>query len=166
MIEAHWLYDAPFEKIDAVVHQESIVHSLVLFSDGAALAQLGYPDMRVPIQLALTYPERLPCETPLDLPKLGKLTFLPFPEEKFPCFPLAIAAGKAGGIMPTVLNAAAEEAVRAFLNGRITFPAIAETIQDALGAVPQASAESFLQLSEADGAARRRASKFIDTHGK
>ena len=166
IIEAKWLYGAPFEKIEAVVHPESIVHSLVYFADGAALAQLGYPDMRVPIQLALTYPERLPCEAPLDLPALGKLTFLPFPEEKFPCFPLAIAAGKAGGIMPTVLNAAAEEAVRAFLNGRITFPAIAETIQDALGAVPQASAESFLQLSEADKAARRRASKFIDTHGK
>lgn len=166
VIEAKWLYHADFSQIEAVVHPESIVHSLVYFADGAALAQLGYPDMRVPIQLALTYPERLPCETPLDLPKLGKLTFLPFPEEKFPCFPLAIAAGKAGGIMPTVLNAAAEEAVRAFLNGRITFPAIAETIQDALGAVPQASAESFLQLSEADGAARRRASKFIDTHGK
>ena len=166
VIEAKWLYHADFSQIEAVVHPESIVHSLVYFADGAALAQLGYPDMRVPIQLALTYPERLPCETPLDLPKLGKLTFLPFPEEKFPCFPLAIAAGKAGGIMPTVLNAAAEEAVRAFLNGRITFPAIAETIQDALGAVPQASAESFLQLSEADKAARRRASKFIDTHGK
>ena len=166
VIEAKWLYHADFSQIEAVVHPESIVHSLVYFADGAALAQLGYPDMRVPIQLALTYPERLPCEAPLDLPKLGKLTFLPFPEEKFPCFPLAIAAGKAGGIMPTVLNAAAEEAVRAFLNGRITFPAIAETIQDALGAVPQASAESFLQLSEADKAARRRASKFIDTHGK
>ena len=156
MIEAHWLFGVPAGDIEVVIHPESIVHSLVYFADGAALAQLGYPDMRVPIQLALTYPERLPCETPLDLPALGKLTFLPFPEEKFPCFPLAIAAGKAGGIMPTVLNAAAEEAVRAFLNGRITFPAIAETIQDALGAVPQASAESFLQLSEADGAARRR----------
>ena len=161
VIEAHWLYDAPFEKIDAVVHPESIVHSLVLFSDGAALAQLGYPDMRVPIQLALTYPERLPCEKPLDLAALGRLTFLPFPAEKFPCYGLAVAAGKAGGTLPVVLNAAAEEAVRAFLAGRITFPAIAETIQDALGSFPREEADSFERLAGTDARVRAHALTFI-----
>ena len=161
VIEAHWLYDAPFEKIDAVVHPESIVHSLVLFSDGAALAQLGYPDMRVPIQLALTYPERLPCEKPLDLAALGRLTFLPFPAEKFPCYGLAVAAGKAGGTLPVVLNAAAEEAVRAFLAGRITFPAIAETIQDALGSFPREEADSFERLAGTDARVRAHALSFI-----
>lgn len=155
VIEAKWLYDTQFDQIEAVVHPESIVHSLVYFEDGAALAQMGYPDMRVPIQLALTYPERLPCEPPLDLPALGKLTFLPFPEEKFPCYPLALAAGRAGGIMPTVLNAAAEEAVRAFLDGRITFPSIAETIRCALDAFPNSRAESYDQLALTDAQTRR-----------
>ncbi len=166
VIEAKWLYGTEFDKIDTVVHPESIVHSLVYFEDGAALAQLGYPDMRVPIQLALTYPERLPCEKPLDLPALGKLTFLPFPAERFPCFPLAVAAGRAGGTLPTVLNAAAEEAVHAFLGGRITFPMIAETIECALGAFPRAEAESYPQLAETDAAARRFAAQYICSHGK
>ncbi len=166
VIEAKWLYDADFSQIEAVVHPESIVHSLVCFEDGAALAQLGYPDMRVPIQLALTYPERLPCEKPLDLPALGKLTFLPFPEERFPCFSLAIAAGRAGGTLPTVLNAAAEEAVHAFLGGRITFPMIAETIECALGALPRENAESYPQLCEADGKARSCAAQYLLSHGK
>lgn len=166
VIEAKWLYNAPFEAIEAVVHPESIVHSLVYFQDGAALAQLGYPDMRVPIQLALTYPARLPCVKPLDLAALGSLTFLPFPKEKFPCFTLAVEAGRAGGTLPTVLNAAAEEAVRAFLGGRITFPQIAETIQDALGAIPREPAESYIQLSEADRRGRRAAAQFLAKHGK
>ena len=159
VIEAKWLYETTFDKIEAVVHPESIVHSLVYFEDGAALAQMGYPDMRVPIQLALTYPKRLPCEAPLDLAALGKLTFLPFPAQKFPCFGLAVAAGKAGGTLPTVLNAAAEEAVHAFLAGRITFPAIAQTIECALDAFPREEAEGYGQLAETDAAARRFAAR-------
>lgn len=161
VIEAHHLYGAPFEKIGAVVHPESIVHSLVYFADGAALAQLGYPDMRVPIQLALTYPERLPCEEPLDLAALGRLTFLPFPAEKFPCYGLAIAAGKAGGTLPTVLNAAAEEAVHAFLAGRITFPVIAQTIEGALGAFAREEADCFERLAETDSRTRAYARKSL-----
>ena len=161
VIEANRLYGAPFEKIEAVVHPESIVHSLVYFSDGAALAQLGYPDMRVPIQLALTFPERLPCEPALDLASVGKLTFLPFPEEKFPCFPLAVAAGKAGGTLPTVLNAAAEEAVFAFLKDSITFPAIAQTIEGALSAFPREDADSFEHLAAVDARTRAYAHKLI-----
>lgn len=161
VIEANRLYDAPFDCIEAVVHPESIVHSLVYFSDGAALAQLGYPDMRVPIQLALTFPERLPCEPPLDLARLGTLTFLPLPAEKFPCFSLAVEAGKAGGTLPTVLNAAAEVAVYAFLEGRITFPAIAHTIQDALSAFPREEADSFDHLAKTDARARACAHSLI-----
>ena len=161
VIEAKWLYHADFSQIEAVVHPESIVHSLVYFADGAALAQLGYPDMRVPIQLALTYPERLPCAPALDLAGVGKLTFLPFPADKFPCFSLALEAGRAGGTMPTVLNGAGEVAVRAFLEGRITFPAIADTIQDALCSFAREDVCSYAQLAQTDARARAHAHTFI-----
>ncbi len=157
VIEAKWLYGAKFDQIEAVVHPESIVHSLVYFEDGAALAQLGYPDMRVPIQLALTYPERLPCERELDLAALGALHFERLPAEKFPCFTLAVEAGKAGGTAPAVLNGAAEEAVRAFLRGGISFPRIAETIKDVLARVPREEAASFEAVAEADRRAREAA---------
>ncbi len=161
IIEAKWLYGVDFSQIGAVVHPESVVHSLVAFEDGAMLAQLGYPDMRVPIQLALTYPERLPCAPQLDLASLGALHFERLPEERFPCFGLARAAGIAGGDRPTVLNAAAEEAVRAFLSGRIGFCGIAETIEDTLSRLPQGAAETYSDLAEADRKARETARKSI-----
>ncbi len=157
VIEARWLYGADFSRIGTVVHPESIVHSLVYFADGAAIAQLGYPDMRVPIQLALTYPERLPCAPQLDLAAVGALHFLPLPAERFPCFGLALEAGRAGGTAPAVLNAAGEEAVRAFLAGRIAFPAIAETIRDALERVPLSPAAEYAAVEEADARAREAA---------
>ena len=150
MIEARWLYGADFSRIEAVVHPESIVHSLVYFEDGAAIAQLGYPDMRVPIQLALTYPERLPCERQLDLAQIGALHFMRLPEENFPCYTLALQAGKSGGTCPTVLNAAGEEAVQCFLKDGISFTQIAETIEWALNAFPCEQAESYEQLRETD----------------
>ncbi|MGN0822740.1 MAG: 1-deoxy-D-xylulose-5-phosphate reductoisomerase [Candidatus Gallimonas sp.] len=161
VIEAKWLYRAEFSQIEAVVHPESIVHSLVTFRDGATVAQMGYPTMELPIQLALTYPERLPCEKPLDFRSLGALHFFPLPAEKFPCFGLAVEAGKAGGTLPTVLNAAGEEAVKAFLRGSISFPKIAETISDALEAFPREEVSSYAQLAETDGKARLTARKFI-----
>ncbi len=161
VIEAKWLYGADFSKIEAVVHPESIVHSLVYFKDGAAIAQLAYPDMRLPIQLALTYPERLPCLNQLDLTAIGALHFYPFPKEKFPCYRLAVEAGKAGGVMPTVLNGAGEEAVKAFLNGRITFSKIAETIQGVLDSVPNRKIDCFGTLEEVDCKARESAKKLI-----
>ncbi len=161
VIEAKWLYDADYNRIDAVVHPESIVHSLVYFADGAALAQLGYPDMRVPIQLALTYPNRLPCAPQLRLEELGALHFLRLPEEKFPCYTLALAAGKAGGTCPCVLNAAGEEAVGAFLKGGITFGQIAETIQGALNAFAREEVESYEQLLAVDTRVRERARREI-----
>ena len=161
VIEAKWLYDTDFSKIEAVVHPESIVHSIVRFEDGASIAQLAYPDMRLPIQLALTYPERLPCLEQLDFSKMGALHFYPFPQEKFPCFSLALEAGKAGGIAPTLLNGAGEEAVAAFLNGRIGFMQIAETIQGVLEKIPNRNANSFETLQEADFKAKELAKKLI-----
>ena len=161
IIEAKWLFGVEQDKIEAVVHPESIVHSLVYFADGAALAQLGYPDMRVPIQLALTAPERLPCAPMLDLTKVGTLTFLPLPVQKFPCFSLALQAGKEGGTLPTVLNAAGEIAVRAFLEGRITFSAIADTIRDALNAFSREEADCFERLLETDTRVRAHAQSFV-----
>ncbi len=160
VIEAKWLYGADFSQIDAVVHPESIVHSLVYFEDGAALAQLGYPDMRVPIQLALTYPERLPCAPRLDLEKIGELHFLRLPAEKFPCYTLARQAGEVGNIFPCALNAAAEEAVEAFLAGRITLPQIAETIEGVLAKTRKGEV-TFAGLLDADRRARTLAQDML-----
>lgn len=164
VIEAKWLYDAAFSQIEAVVHPESIVHSLVYFADGAALAQLGYPDMRVPIQLALTYPARLPCAPQLRLEEIGTLHFERLPKEKFPCYTLALEAGAAGGTCPTVLNAAGEEAVGAFLKDRITFLQIAETIQGALNAFAVERVESYGQLAQTDERVRAWVQK--EVYGK
>lgn len=161
VIEAKWLYNADFRQIEAIVHPESIVHSIVRFQDGASIAQLAYPDMRLPIQLALTYPERLPCLDQLDFAKLGELHFYPFPQEKFPCFSLAIEAGKAGGIAPAVLNGAGETAVAAFLDGRIGFMQIAETIQGVLEKIPNRKADCYETLKEADFKAKEIAKNLI-----
>ena len=161
VIEAKWLYNTEFSKIEAVVHPESIVHSIVRFEDGASIAQLAYPDMRLPIQLALTYPKRLPCLDQLDFSKLGALHFYPFPQEKFPCFSLALQAGKAGGTAPTLLNGAGEVAVAAFLAERIAFTQIAETIQGVLDKIPNRKADCFETLKEADFKAKELAKKLI-----
>jgi len=127
IIEAHWLFDMAPDHIQVVVHRQSIVHSLVEFVDGSTLAQLSPPDMRLPIQLALTYPERWPRQaTPLDLAALGTLSFESPDRKRFPCLNLAYQALGIGGTMPAVLNAANEVAVRAFLDERIPFTRIAE----------------------------------------
>ena len=161
VIEAKWLYGADFSQIEAVVHPESIVHSIVCFQDGAAMAQLAYPDMRLPIQLALTYPQRLPCLKQLDFANMGALHFYPFPADKFPCFDLAIQAGKAGGTAPALLNAAGEEGVAAFLNGRIKFLEIAKTIQGVLDKIPNRKVDCFETLQEEDFKARELAKTLI-----
>lgn len=162
VIEAKWLYGVDFSHIKAVVHPESIVHSVVCFEDGAALAQLGYPDMRVPIQLALTYPDRLPCERELDFESLGTLHFERLPAERFPCFGLALEAGKAGKTAPAVLNGAAEIAVEAFLGGRISFPQIADTIKDALSRIPMSEVRAYGDVAEADRRAREEAKRYVN----
>ncbi|MDQ1003729.1 1-deoxy-D-xylulose-5-phosphate reductoisomerase [Neobacillus niacini] len=134
VIEAHWLYNMPYEKIDVLLHKESIIHSMVEFHDSSIIAQLGTPDMRVPIQYALSYPDRLPLTTSqrLNLAQIGTLHFQEMDKNRFRCMQFAYVAGKKGGTLPTVLNAANEVAVAAFLNEKITFLQIEDMIEKAL----------------------------------
>ena len=141
-IEAHHLFGVPFERIEVVVHPQSIVHSLIDLNDGATLAHLGYPDMRVPISYALHYPERADVDVPrLDLAAVGELDFEAPDLETFACLRLALEAGGAGGTAPCVLNAADEVAVAAFLDGRIGFTAIPAAIERVLGEMPAPRAD-------------------------
>nr|WP_141653503.1 1-deoxy-D-xylulose-5-phosphate reductoisomerase [Anoxybacillus suryakundensis] len=133
VIEAHWLFQLPYEQIDVLLHKESIIHSMVQFHDGSVIAQLGTPDMRVPIQYALTYPDRFPLHIErLNLAQVATLHFQKVDMNRFRCLQFAYEAGKIGGTMPTVLNAANEEAVAAFLAGRISFLAIEQCIEKAM----------------------------------
>ena len=162
VIEAMRLYDAPLEKVEVVMHRESIVHSMVAFEDGAVLAQMSYPSMEVPIQLALTYPERLRANVaPLDLAKISALHFSAPDPARYPCFTLALECAKQGGDMPCALNAAGEVAVQAFLRGQIKYTQIAEIIEKTLRKTVRREAESYALLEETDGAARRTARSFL-----
>jgi 1-deoxy-D-xylulose-5-phosphate reductoisomerase len=163
MIEAHHLFGVPYERIDVLVHPQSIVHSLVHLNDGASLAHLGYPDMRVPISYALHLPERADTEVPmLDLASVGELSFEAADSDTFACLRLAREAGAAGGTAPCVLNAADEVAVAAFLGGRIGFTGIAEVIDRCLDAVPTGPMTHFEELFETDEAARRHAEGLVE----
>ena len=156
-IEAHHLFGVPYERIAVVVHPQSIVHSLIDLNDGATLAHLGYPDMRVPISYALHFPERADVDVPrLDLAAIGELSFEPPDLETFACLRLALDAGRAGGTAPCVLNAADEVAVAAFLDGRIAFTAIATAIERVLEEMPAQPVTHFDDLFAADREARRR----------
>jgi 1-deoxy-D-xylulose-5-phosphate reductoisomerase len=156
-IEAHHLFGVPFERIEVVVHPQSIVHSLIDLNDGATLAHLGYPDMRVPISYALHHPERADVDVPrLDLAAVGSLEFEPPDLETFACLRLALEAGRAGGTAPCVLNAADEVAVAAFLDGRIGFTAIPVAIETVLEQMPARQPTHFEDLFEVDAEARRR----------
>jgi 1-deoxy-D-xylulose-5-phosphate reductoisomerase len=166
MIEAHHLFGTPYERIDVVVHPQSIVHALVHLNDGASLAHLGYPDMRVPISYALSLPERADVDVPtLDLAKAGELTFAEPDTETFPCLRLAREAGEAGGTAPCVLNAADEVAVSAFLGGRIPFTAIADVVERTLEALPAVTPGHFEDLYAVDAEARERARELIQAAG-
>lgn len=134
VIEAHWLFNLPYEQIDVLLHQESIIHSMVEFHDSSVIAQLGTPDMRVPIQYALTYPDRLPLVSAkrLNLADAAALHFKKMDFDRFPCLQYAYEAGKTGGTMPTVLNAANEAAVGLFLGGKIPFLTIESLIEQAM----------------------------------
>ena len=160
LIEAHWLFGIPYDRIEVVVHPTSVVHSLVRFRDGALLAHLGRPDMRVPISFALTYPERaaVPAES-LDLAAGLDLHFEAPDAESFPLLPLAREAGGRGGTYPCAYNAANEVAVAAFLDGRIGFPEIADTVADALEQVDGAPARDLDELVAADAASRQAAER-------
>jgi len=161
-IEAHYLFGVPYERIDVVVHPQSIVHSLIDLNDGATLAHLGYPDMRVPISYALHFPERADVEVPrLDLATVGELTFEEPDLETFACLRLAREAGEAGGTAPCVLNAADEVAVAAFLEGRIPFTGIAEVIERTLTKMPAQQVGHFEDLFAADAEARRRSEEQV-----
>src|ERR671935_632580 len=160
LIEAHFLFGLRYDQIEVVVHPSSIVHALVRFRDGAALAHLGYPDMRVPISYALTYPARAATPVaPLDFTSGLTLEFEAPDSETFPMLRLAREAGEGGGSYPCAYNAANEVAVAAFLDGRLPFLGIAETVEDALGAVDGAPARDLAELEEADANARRLAER-------
>ena len=162
IMEARWLFDMPAEKIDVVVHPQSIVHSAIEFADGAVIAQLGVPDMRVPIQYAMTYPERQPSPAKaLDLFALGQLTFEPGDPEKFPALRLAGACLNAGGAACTVLNGANEAAVAAFLRDEIPFGGIAMLVEGALEKLAGLPADTLSDIFEADAQARRVAAELL-----
>lgn len=157
VIEAHWLFTMPYEKIDVLLHKESIIHSMIEFHDSSIIAQLGTPDMRVPIQFALTYPDRLPLSSSkrLDLAKVGKLHFQEMDVKRFRCLQFAYDAGKTGGTMPTVLNAANEVAVAAFLEGKIRFLQIEDLIEKALDAHHSVEYPSLQLIQEVDKETRQ-----------
>ena len=162
VIEAHHLFGTPYEQIDVVVHPQSLIHSLIQLCDGATLAHLGYPDMRVPISYALHYPERTDVPVkPLDLVEVGALTFERVDDQTFACLRLAREAAVAGGTAPCTLNAANEVAVHAFLGGRLKFLEIAEVIEETLETLPSKPVHSFESLGEADAEARRLAGELV-----
>ena len=161
VIEAMRLYRMPLEKVDVVIHRQSIVHSLVEFADGAVMAQLGAPDMRLPIQLAMTYPERVNCVVdPLELTKCGPLTFAEPDMENFPCLALARVCAKAGGTACPAMNGANEEAVALFLADKIGFYDIYERVARAVEAVPFIAEPTLEQILEADRLARLAVKQF------
>ncbi len=165
LIEAHHLFGMPYEQIDVLVHPQSIVHSLIALCDGATLAHLGYPDMRVPISYALHYPERVDVPVKrLDLAEVGALTFEPVDDQTFSCLRLAREAGRVGGTAPCTLNAANEVAVHAFLRERLRFLDIAGVVGRTLDELPPERVHSFDSLAEADADARRVASGLVATH--
>ena len=156
VIEAMRLYNLPLEQVDVLIHRQSIVHSMVEFTDGAVMAQMGVPDMRLPIQLAMTYPERLPCLVdPLDLTACGGLTFAKPDLDAFPCLRLAMECAKKGGTACPAMNGANEEAVALFLADKIGFYDIYDRVRKAVAAVPFIQEPTLEQILEADRLARQ-----------
>ncbi|WP_137789637.1 1-deoxy-D-xylulose-5-phosphate reductoisomerase [Bacillus sp. E(2018)] len=157
VIEAHWLFSFDYSKIDVILHKESIIHSMVEFVDTSIIAHLGQPDMRVPIQYALTYPDRLELINGkrLNLWEVGKLHFQEMDYDRFRCLKLAFQAGNAGGLMPTILNAANEKAVELFLNGHISFLEIEEMIERAMQDLSNVSKPDLETIQETDNRTRQ-----------
>jgi 1-deoxy-D-xylulose-5-phosphate reductoisomerase len=164
IIEAHWLFGLPSAQIDVVIHPESIVHSMIEFQDGAVMAQLSVADMRLPIQYALTYPERVAVDgesLSLDLIATGRLQFERPDSQRFPCLRLAREALEKGGAMPCALNAADEVAVEAFLDRRLRFVEIPRVIERVMQQTPQVHFETLDEVLECDREARRRAAEVV-----
>lgn len=163
VIEANALYGTPYSRIEAVIQPQSIVHSMVEFEDGAILAQMSYPTMELPIQLALTYPERLSCElAPMDFSKAFSLGFEPLDRKSFPLFDLALKCGEAGGTLPCALNAADEVAVNAFLGKNLTYTDIFTVVDGVISATLRENVTSFEQLAEVDRRAREVANNIVN----
>jgi 1-deoxy-D-xylulose-5-phosphate reductoisomerase len=163
VIEAHWLFSMPYENISVLLHKESIIHSMIEFHDSSIMAQLGTPDMRVPIQYALTYPDRYPLHTSkrLNLAEIATLHFNEMDFERFRCLAFAYEAGKKGGTLPSVLNAANEVAVAGFLAGKIKFLEIEEIIEKALLAHDNISNPSLATIQEVDSETRQFVSSLL-----
>jgi 1-deoxy-D-xylulose-5-phosphate reductoisomerase len=162
VIEARWLFGVDYERIDVVIHPQSIIHSLVEFIDGSVMAQLGLPDMRGPISYALFYPERTPGGfPPLSLSKVGRLEFQAPDLERFPCLRLGYEAGRASGTMPAVMNAANEVTVNAFLEERIAFQSIARVIEEVMTRHVPGAVSSLEMVLEADAWARSQAEEIL-----
>ena len=162
VLEACWLFDLAVDDVEIVLHRESIIHSLVEFVDGSMKAQLSTPDMRLPIQLALAFPDRLPSGvTPLDLSRVASLTFEAVDHDAFPALGLAYRAGRLGGTYPAVMNAANEVAVEAFLAGRIRLPQVADVVTQVLDEHDGAPVVSVVTLERADAWARQRATELL-----
>ena len=162
VIEAMHLYGAALGQVDVLIHRESIVHSMVEFEDGALLAQMGVPSMELPIQLALTFPDRIACGLPpVDFAKLGALHFAEADKKRYPCFALALECAKKMGTYPCVLNAAGEIAVAAFLRGQIKYTQIADIIEGTLSAFTPCPTDSYAELEESDRAARADAAALL-----
>ena len=162
VIEAHWLFDTDFARIKVVIHPQSIVHSMVTYADGAVLAQLGIPDMKGAIAYGLSHPHRLPLDLPApDFSRIGQLTFQEPDHERFPCLSLAYQAGEAGGTMPTVLNAANEEVVAAFLDGRLPFTGIHPIVDQTMQQHRQEPGTDLDHIIAADSWARETARSLI-----
>lgn len=167
MIEAKWLFDTEPEKINIVVHPQSIIHSMVEFADGAVIAQMGHPDMREPIQYALSFPERLTLDNKkLDFAELGSLTFEKPDMDKFPCLALAFEAIGRGGNIPCAMNAANEAAVAAFLQDRIRFYDIPDIISSCMAGVESVSAPGIDELISMNDEVYRKAAELCNVHGK
>jgi 1-deoxy-D-xylulose-5-phosphate reductoisomerase len=164
LIEAHFLFGLPYDRLEAVVHPQSIIHSMVEFRDGSVLSQMGFPTMELPILYALTHPERLDdgATRPFDPVAAGPLTFEPVDHERFPAFRLGIQAGRAGGTAPAVYNAANEVAVAAFLDETLAFVEIARVIERTLEACGTHPLESLEAVRAADGEARARARALVE----
>jgi len=162
VIEARWLFDAEPERIQVVIHPQSVIHSMVEYDDGSILAQLGNPDMRIPIAHALAWPQRMDSGVdPLDLFAVARLDFEPPDLGRFPCLRLAYQAAQAGGTAPAVLNAANEVAVQSFLDRRLAFTDIPAVIEETLGAVAAGDADSLEQVYDADRTAREFAARVV-----
>jgi 1-deoxy-D-xylulose-5-phosphate reductoisomerase len=163
VVEARWLFDLAPTQVEVVVHPQSIIHSMVRYHDGSIMAQLGIPDMRIPIAYALSYPRRMKINwRPLDLTRLGELTFLPVERKRYPALHLAYQALAEGGTMPAVLNASNEVAVAAFLEKRIGFRHIHRVIQKTMETHINTHPDEIKEILEVDRWAREKASTLIN----